>query len=329
MDIEYEATFLDIDKNEIRKRLKNAGAKLIKPEFLQKRFNFNPPKILTKYSWVRVRDEGDKITMSYKAIKGNKIEDQKEINLTVDNFEKAIEFLETVGCRKKAYQETKREIWELDNVGICIDEWPFLEPFVEIEGGSEDEVKAISQKLGFDYSKAWFCAVGLIYSKKYGIPAEIIDNDISKITFDIENPFLKVKNEFLKDSVSAIIIRKKDNKVFIGRRKEDKEFSPGLWETIGGRIEKGETAQEALKREVKEELNVDIESFKFFGDYEFRDFNKLFKTFIVELKKEPVPSESDFEEYGWFSEEEIKKLDFAANCKERILDYFKSIKIWN
>ena len=195
MNTEYEATFLDIDKDEIRKKLKDAGAKLIKPEFLQKRFVFNPAKILAKHSWVRVRDEGDKITMSYKAIKGDKIEDQKEINLTVDSFDRAVEFLETIGCKKKAYQENKRELWTLDNVDICIDKWPFLEPFVEVEGKSEKEVKEVSEKLGFDYSKAWFCAVGLIYSKKYNILPEVIDNEIKEITFDIENPFLKIKKD--------------------------------------------------------------------------------------------------------------------------------------
>jgi len=147
-----------------------------------------------------------------------------------------------------------------------------------------------------------------------------------------KEPLSKIKqffdkyDEFLKNSVSAIIIREKDNKVFIARRKENKEFSPGLWETIGGRIEKGETAEGALKREVKEELNVDIKSFKFFGNYEYRYYNKLFKTFIVELEKEPIPDGSDFEEWGWFFEEEIKKRDFAANCKERILDYFNKNK---
>jgi len=326
MDTEYEATFVNIDKNEIRKRLRKANAKLIKPEFLQKRINFNPPKFLTRYSWIRVRNEGDKITMSYKAVKGDRIEDQKEINLVIDNFEKGVEFLETIGCSQKAYQETKREIWELDGVEICIDEWPFLEPFVEIEGKSKEEVKAVSKKLGFDYSKAWFCAVDLIYSKKYDIPFRIIDNEIPRIVFDMENPFLKIKNELFRDSVSAIIIRKKDNKVFITRRKKDKYFSPGLWETVGGRIEENESVERALKREIKEELNVDIKSFKFFRDYEYRDYNKLFKTFIVELKEDPIPNKSDFEKWGWFSEEEIKNKKFAANCKERILDYFKSVK---
>ena len=196
MDIEYEATFVNIDKSKIRKKLKRVGAKLIKPEFLQKRVVFNPPKNLNKHTWLRVRDESDKITMSFKMVDGDKIENQKEINLVIDDFKKGIDFLEAIGCHRKSYQETRREIWKLDDVEICIDEWPFLEPFIEIEGKSKDEVRAVSKKLSFDYSKAWFCATGLIYSysKKYNIPVEVIDNEISKITFDMENPFLKLKN---------------------------------------------------------------------------------------------------------------------------------------
>ncbi len=193
MGIEYEATFIKIDKEEIRERLKKAEAKLVKPEFLQKRVVFNLPNGYDGHSWVRVRDEKDKITMSYKEINGKNIEDQKEINLVINDFENGVKFLEIVGCYKKSYQETKREIWELYGVEICIDEWPFLEPFVEIEGKSEKEVKAVSEKLGFDYSKALFCATTLIYSMKYNIPCEVIDNEIPKIVFDMENPFFKFK----------------------------------------------------------------------------------------------------------------------------------------
>jgi len=82
MQIEYEATFPNINKNKVRQKLKQAGAKLVRPEFLQKRVTFNLPKGYSKnHSWLRVRDEGDKVTMSYKLIDGDKIENQKEIFL--------------------------------------------------------------------------------------------------------------------------------------------------------------------------------------------------------------------------------------------------------
>ena len=194
MNIEYEATFTNIDKQEIREKLKNVGAKLIKPEFMQKRVVFNLPDGYNGHTWVRVRDEQDKITMTYKEINGENIEDQKEVNLVIDNFESGEEFLKSIGCHKKAYQESKRELWELDGVEIMIDEWPFLEPFVEVEGKSEQEVVLVSEKIGFNYSSALFSSVSLIYSKKYNIPCDIIDNKTPEITFDMKNPFLNFKN---------------------------------------------------------------------------------------------------------------------------------------
>ncbi|MCP6717994.1 MAG: hypothetical protein KJI70_00400 [Patescibacteria group bacterium] len=44
MKIEYEAKFTNIDKDEIRLKLKNIGANLIRSEFLQKRIVFNLPE---------------------------------------------------------------------------------------------------------------------------------------------------------------------------------------------------------------------------------------------------------------------------------------------
>ena len=80
MKTEYEATFLNIDKNEIQERLRKLGAKLIKPEFLQKRVTFNLPSgHEIRGAWIRVRDEADKVTMSLKIVDGDKIENQKEI----------------------------------------------------------------------------------------------------------------------------------------------------------------------------------------------------------------------------------------------------------
>jgi len=191
MEIEYEATFYPIDKDEIRNRLKKAGAKLIKPEFLQKRVVFNLPGNKNKdTTWLRVRDECDKITMSIKVVDGDEICDQKEICLVVDNFSNAVLFLESIGCLKKAYQQSKRELWILDDCEITIDEWPFLEPYVEIEGKGEESVKKVCVKLGFDYTDALFCSTDELYSRKYGITRDFINNKIPEIRFDMKNPFL-------------------------------------------------------------------------------------------------------------------------------------------
>jgi len=192
MKIEYEATFIDINKDEIRARLKAAGAELIKPEFLMKRVVFElPTGHEINGGWLRVRDEGDKITMSLKVVDGDKIENQKEIQLKIDNFEEGITFLESLGAKQKAFQESRRELWALDEAEVTIDEWPYLEPYVEVEGQSEEIVKSVSAKLGFDYSQALFCAADTLYNKKYGVPNNIINHDTPLITFAGPNPFAK------------------------------------------------------------------------------------------------------------------------------------------
>ena len=143
MQIEYEAAYTNIDKDEIRARLKKAEAVLARPEVLQKRVVFHFPKGQEKPgAWARVRDEGDKITMSIKqSVDNGKIDEQFETCFEVSDFDEAVKFLEFLGCRQKAFQETKRELWTLDGTEVTIDEWPFLEPFVEIEGHSEEIVK--------------------------------------------------------------------------------------------------------------------------------------------------------------------------------------------
>ncbi|MDP3778952.1 MAG: class IV adenylate cyclase [bacterium] len=191
MKIEYEATFIHINKEEIRNKLKDLNATLLRPEFLQKRVVFNMPEATAiRGGWLRVRDEGGKITMTLKVVDGDKIENQREILLNIDDFQQAEELLTTLGCAKKAYQENNRELWKLDGVEITIDEWPFLEPFVEVEGDSEESVKNVSEKLGFNYRDALFGTVTTLYAKKYGIAENVINNEIPKIVFEMENPFL-------------------------------------------------------------------------------------------------------------------------------------------
>ena len=89
MKVEFEATYTKIDKDEVRSRLKKVGANLIKPEFMQKRVVFHLPEGHEKAgAWARVRDEGDKITMSIKqSVDNGKIDEQFETCFEVSDFD--------------------------------------------------------------------------------------------------------------------------------------------------------------------------------------------------------------------------------------------------
>ena len=168
MQVEYEAKFLNIDKDAMRVLLTEKGAVLKRPEFTQRRINFYlPDRKEGDRTWMRVRDEGDKITLSLKRIESvDHIEGQKELSVVVSDFNGAVALLDAMGCIRKGYQVTKRELWMMDGVEITIDEWPYLEPYIEVEGSSEEVVKQVSGKLGFDYAGAVFASADIVYAKR-------------------------------------------------------------------------------------------------------------------------------------------------------------------
>ena len=103
--------------------------------------------------------------------------------------------------------------------------------------------------------------------------------------------------------VAGIII--KDKKLLFARATgEDSFFGPG------GRIEDGETPEQAMVRELKEELSIDVspEDLEFFGDYSaatdtHRGKTTRTKAFVVKKwSSDPVPS-AEVEELKWLTSE--------------------------
>lgn len=193
METEYEATFWPVNKEEMRRVLSDSGAHLEQPERLMRRLAFNlaPSEAIQnpERTWARVRDEGDRVTMSVKSVTGSGIEDQKEAQVVIGSFEDGRAFLKAMGSSEKAYQESYRELWTLDGVEIMLDTWPFLEPFVEIEGASGEVVRAVAEKLGFDWARAHFGNVGSFYVSQYGITEDVIYNHTPRLAFGDELPF--------------------------------------------------------------------------------------------------------------------------------------------
>lgn len=124
--------------------------------------------------------------------------------------------------------------------------------------------------------------------------------------------------------VDAIITNEKGQILLIKRSDNSRTF-PNTYGLVGGWMEWNETVQDAVKREVKEEIGVEIEIIKFLGKY----FDKLgrhpTKTSIAlpHLCKitsgTPTPNQpEEVKEVKWLSPSEIKNIDLAYDHKQML-----------
>ena len=193
MNTEIEAKFLNIDHDDIRRRLTAAGAVCVAPmrlmrraiiDFPDRRLQIGPPN-----SYIRVRDEGDKVTLTYKQFSSLSVAGAEEVEVVVDSFEDTIKVFTSIGLEVVSLQESKRETWEGDGCEVVLDEWPWLSPYIEIEGDSEGELKALATKLGLEWATAVFGDVMVAYRAEY--PNLTADQTVGKLTevkFDVPPP---------------------------------------------------------------------------------------------------------------------------------------------
>lgn len=118
------------------------------------------------------------------------------------------------------------------------------------------------------------------------------------------------------DVVAAIIV--KNNKFFIAQRNRNKHM--GLcWEFPGGKVEKNENFEQALKREIKEELNISILINKKIGVENYQDNKinvKLHYYLCSHIDGEFILNEH--EDYAWVVKNEFNKYNFAEGDKDII-----------
>lgn len=84
--------------------------------------------------------------------------------------------------------------------------------------------------------------------------------------------------------VAIAIIINQENQVLIARRASHQDQG-GKWEFPGGKVEEGESSQDALIREIKEEVDVQIESVKLITNISHRYENKKILLDVYQVSK--------------------------------------------
>lgn len=116
-----------------------------------------------------------------------------------------------------------------------------------------------------------------------------------------------------KIEVVAAIVFFEDQILCLQRPENKYDYISRKFEFPGGKIEEGETKEEALKRELLEELNISVEIKSFFLTvvFQYPDFELTMHSYICEVKtKELTLNEHIAME--WLTLKDLNKLDWAA-----------------
>ena len=110
-----------------------------------------------------------------------------------------------------------------------------------------------------------------------------------------------------KIEVVAAIITDENNRVFATQRGYG-EFKGG-WEFPGGKIENVETKEEAIKREIKEELDVEIQVGRLIDtiEYDYPDFHLTMHCFMATVKKGSLTLK-EHQAAKWLTKETIRSV---------------------
>ncbi|MCK4918059.1 MAG: NUDIX domain-containing protein [Candidatus Omnitrophica bacterium] len=124
------------------------------------------------------------------------------------------------------------------------------------------------------------------------------------------------------DVVAALII--KDDKFLVCQREENDSYGL-LWEFPGGCIELNETFQEAIEREIKEELDLEIKAVSLIKTFFDENENLKIKIFLWSCKtNQGIPKTKQCNDFGFFNIKEISSLNLAP-ADQKIFNYLKSI----
>ena len=114
-------------------------------------------------------------------------------------------------------------------------------------------------------------------------------------------------------TVSAAIIVENKKILCVQRNKGKYEYISYKYEFPGGKLEEGENEEDALKREIAEELNLEIDVAEKFlvVSHEYLDFNLTMHSYLCKANTEKLVLKEHIEA-KWLYKNELIELDWAA-----------------
>jgi NAD+ diphosphatase len=125
---------------------------------------------------------------------------------------------------------------------------------------------------------------------------------------------------FPRLSPAVIVAVTRDDKILLARAQR---FPEGFYSVLAGYVEPGETLEQCVKREILEEVGIEVQNIRYFGSQSWPFPHSLMIGFTAEYADGRIrPDASEISEAGWFDRESLPWIPGKISIARRLIDWF-------
>ena len=119
---------------------------------------------------------------------------------------------------------------------------------------------------------------------------------------------------------AIIVLVERGNELLLAR---SRHFMPGMYSVLAGFVEPGESLEETVMREVKEEVGIEIKDIKYFGSQPWPFPHSLMIGFTATYAGGEISlDDKEIEEAGWYTAEKLPRIPGKISIARKLIDGF-------
>jgi NAD+ diphosphatase len=127
---------------------------------------------------------------------------------------------------------------------------------------------------------------------------------------------------FPRLSPAIIVLVERDQELLLAH---SRRFRPGMYSIIAGFVEPGETLEQAVVREVREETGITVKDIRYFGSQPWPFPHSLMIGFTATYAEGEITiDDEELEDAGWFTVDNLPPLPTKVSIARKMIDWFVS-----